>query len=293
MRKIYISPSNQTDNPYAGIPTTEAAQCDRIAVATAQALRTAGYEVRVGAAGASMATKVAESNAWGADLHLCEHTDAGGGRGATVFCYPTRVTHPVVQAVYASLSAYTPPADRGIKPTTDLYEINQSNALCVYVEASFHDNPEDATWIVNNVTGIGHAIAGGIITANGGTPTTPTTTTPTPASNGPLVVDGICGPATWSLYQKRRGLTQDGIAGTDTITNLQQLTGAPVIDGWYDGQQDDLMADYWPNLTAYRGGGDTSPGVRALQRFLGTTQDGILGPNDAKAFQRALNEGRI
>ena len=292
--RVFISPSNQTDNPYTGIPTTEAAQCDRIAVNLAQALRNAGYEVRVGASGATMATKVSQANAWGADLYVCVHTDAGGGRGATVMCHSSRVSHPIVQAVYAALSAYTPPADRGIKARSDLYEINTPTALTVYCECSFHDNTEDAAWIVANVAGIGQAIANGIITATGGTPTpTPATATPAPASSGPLVVDGISGPATWTLYQARRGLTQDGVAGTDTITDLQNLTGAPIVDGWYDGQRDDLMADYWPNLTAYRGGGTASPGVRALQRFLGVEADGILGPDTAKAFQRALNEGRI
>jgi len=108
-----------------------------------------------------------------------------------------------------------------------------------------------------------------------------------------LVVDGIVGPKTVTVYQQRHGLVPDGIAGPKTVKSLQQVTGAPVTDGVYDGQTTKLMTSSWPALTSYTTRGSGSPGVRALQRFLDVTQDGLLGPRTATAFQVALNEGRI
>lgn len=46
-KKIYISPSDQTENRYAWGNTNEHAQCQRIAEAEAAALRRSGVEVKL------------------------------------------------------------------------------------------------------------------------------------------------------------------------------------------------------------------------------------------------------
>lgn len=46
-KKIYLSPSNQNGNIYATGGTNEMAQCDKIAAATAKALKRCGFEVMV------------------------------------------------------------------------------------------------------------------------------------------------------------------------------------------------------------------------------------------------------
>ena len=56
----------------------------------------------------------------------------------------------------------TPSKDRGIYPRTDLYEINKTNALCIYVEVDFHDNKTTETWIYSNIENIALAICKGI-----------------------------------------------------------------------------------------------------------------------------------
>jgi len=79
-KKIYISPSDQTENRYAWGNTNEHAQCQRIAEAEAAALRRSGVEVKLAAFGTTMAQRCAESDAWGADIHSCVHTNAFNGK---------------------------------------------------------------------------------------------------------------------------------------------------------------------------------------------------------------------
>lgn len=87
MKKIYLSPSDQVRNIYAYGDTNEAAQCRKIASACKAALERNGFAVRTNFDDGTnaMYTRVAESNTWGADLHLCIHTNAGGGKGAEAY----------------------------------------------------------------------------------------------------------------------------------------------------------------------------------------------------------------
>ena len=73
MKKIYLSPSDQVRNIYAYGNTNEAAQCRKIAAACKTALERSGFAVRTNFEDGTnaMYTRVAESNTWGADLHLC------------------------------------------------------------------------------------------------------------------------------------------------------------------------------------------------------------------------------
>ena len=88
-KKVYISPSDQTENRYAWGNTNEHVQCQKIAEAEAAALRRSGVEVQVAALGSTMAQRCAESDAWGADIHNCVHTNAANGKvmGTRLFCF--------------------------------------------------------------------------------------------------------------------------------------------------------------------------------------------------------------
>ena len=55
--------------------------------------------------------------------------------------------------------------DYGVRADPGLKELNSTIATGVYVEVDFHDNPDIAKWIVNNVWGIGEAICRGICEA--------------------------------------------------------------------------------------------------------------------------------
>ena len=88
-KRVYISPSDQVENKYAWGNTNEHVQCQRIAEAETAALRRCGVEVQLAKFGTSMAQRCAESNAFGADIHNCVHTNAFNGKvtGTRLFCF--------------------------------------------------------------------------------------------------------------------------------------------------------------------------------------------------------------
>ena len=163
MTKIYLSPSSQHENPYAYGGTNEAAQCMKIALAAAGALKRSGFEVSVG--GGTMYQRVPESNRWGADLHVAIHTNAANGQTTGTRCYAWKTGGDgfrAAQAIFNVLAPITPGVSEGVFEQRGWYEIKNTKAPCVYVECEFHDVPETAKWIVEHTKEIGEAIAHGI-----------------------------------------------------------------------------------------------------------------------------------
>lgn len=174
-RKIFLSPSNQTDNYYASGNTTEAVQCGRIAAAAETALKRCGFEVMT-VHYEPMASKVARSNAWGADLHVPIHTNAFNGSvsGTRLFSYNTSgAGFKACQAIFNALAPLTPGKSESIAAYPGLYEINYANAPTVYIEVDFHDVASVASWIIAHVEDIGEAICKGICNYFGVTYTAP------------------------------------------------------------------------------------------------------------------------
>ena len=161
--KIYLSPSAQPNNKYAAGNTTEQVQCNRIAEAAKAALERCGFTVKKAAEGQSYQDNVAESNKWGADLHIPIHTNAGGGAGTVVFtnngsAKQLQYANPIydeVQAITPGNTAY------GVR-TNKLYELSYTVATAVYVECEFHDRADFAQWIIDNVVELGEAICRGV-----------------------------------------------------------------------------------------------------------------------------------
>lgn len=145
MKKIYLSPSDQTANAYAYGGTNEAAQCRRFADAAQAALERCGFSVKNNQTG-SMYDRAAESNRWEADLHVCIHTNAFDGTvsGTRMFAFNTTGR------------------SENLTARPGLYEIRVTNAPCVYIEVDFHDNVEAAKWLISHPTEIGEAICEGI-----------------------------------------------------------------------------------------------------------------------------------
>ena len=163
-KKIYISPSDQTENRYAWGNTNEHAQCQRIAEAEAAALRRSGVEVKLAAFGTTMAQRCAESDAWGADIHSCVHTNAFNGKvmGTRMFCFAIPGKgYDACKAVFAELAPLSPGTSENIQKAS-YYEVRVPNAPSVYCECEFHDTAEGAKWIVEHTTDIGEAIAKGL-----------------------------------------------------------------------------------------------------------------------------------
>lgn len=163
-QKIYISPSDQDKNIYASGNTNEAEQCRKIALATVEALKRCGFTAMTDVT-SEMEERVTQSNDWGADVHLCIHTNAFNGQvqGTRLFSYDTSgAGYKICQAVMETLAPITPGESDNITAWPGLYEVRNAVAPTVYVEVAFHDNPEEAAWIINHVEEIGEAITKGL-----------------------------------------------------------------------------------------------------------------------------------
>lgn len=118
---------------------------------------------------------VANSNSLSPDIHLAIHSnaspEAGTARGAEIYClhYGTEEER-FAQIVYEHLEAITLTPGQGVKeghshfgPGVPLYELANSTATSALVEVAFHDQPEDAAWIIDNIEQIGLVLAKGIL----------------------------------------------------------------------------------------------------------------------------------
>lgn len=164
MPKVFLSPSNQYDNPYAYGDTTEGVQCGKIAEACKAALERSGVTVKL-MHDESMQEKCAASNAFGADLHVPIHTNAFNGTvsGTRMFCYAEGGEgQKACQAIFARLAPVTPGTSENIRADASLYEVRVPAAPTAYIECEFHDNPTASKWIVENTGLIGETIARGI-----------------------------------------------------------------------------------------------------------------------------------
>lgn len=257
-KKIYLSPSSQPNNTYAGLDTNEQEVCRAIARELADDLKRCGFAVICGDYG-DMYSRVAESNKWGAHLHLPIHTNACDGKvsGTRLMANNTSgAGFKVCEAISKHLYPITPGKSENIQAKPGLYEIKAAYAPTAYVEVDFHDVPEVAKWLVENKPQIAEAICKGICDYYGvkyvsdnpaptpehvpsksiyGLPTVKSGSRGDAAKivQGALIangfscgssgIDGVFGSASVSAlknYQKAQGITADGIVGPATWGKL-------------------------------------------------------------------------
>lgn len=165
MKKIYISPSNQYANIYAWGGTDEHEQCQMIAEAAHAACERCGIESVIAEYQDSLTTRCIKSNDFGADIHLCIHTNAYNAEvmGTRIFSYDTKGEgYKAANCVFNVLAPLSPGKSENVKSYPALYEIRTPTAPSVYCECEFHDTVDGAKWIVNNTTEIGEAIIKGL-----------------------------------------------------------------------------------------------------------------------------------
>lgn len=163
-KKIYISPSSQPANVYAVGNTNEQEQCRKIGAALEKALDRCGFVAHVGLSG-TMQTRTADSNKLGVDLHLPVHTNACDGKVAGLRIMISKKgaeAEKIAKAIMATLAPITPGKSDGISLYPNLYEIKNTKAICVYIEVGFHDNKEEAKWIIEHTNDIAEAICKGL-----------------------------------------------------------------------------------------------------------------------------------
>ncbi len=165
--KIYLSPSNQDGNLYEYGHTNECDQCNRIADAAKIALERCGFAVMKAPKGQDMMETIAESNAWGADLHMPIHTNAGGGNGTLCMVFKAdKESLKFAKPIYEEVQAVTPgKVDYGVREMPWLSELKYTNSMAVYTEVDFHDNSRIAKWIIEHPQTIGEALAKGVCRA--------------------------------------------------------------------------------------------------------------------------------
>ena len=130
--KIYLSPSAQPANSYAAGNTNEQVQCNRIAEAAKTALVRCGFAVKKAPEGQGYKENVDESNAWGADLHIPIHTNAGGGAGTVVFVHGgTAKQMQYAKPIYDEVQAASPGmTDYGVRVNSGLYAVTPRRRRC-------------------------------------------------------------------------------------------------------------------------------------------------------------------
>ena len=158
---IYISPSSQPTNTYAVGNTNEQEQCRKIAAALKAVLDRCQVPAAAGMDG-TMYTRVKESNQLDTCLHMPIHTNGFDGTVAGLRIMVSKLggeAEQIAKAIMETLAPITPGKSDGIHVMKNLYEINATKAVCVYVEVGFHDNPEEAQWIIDHTQDIAEAIA--------------------------------------------------------------------------------------------------------------------------------------
>lgn len=160
MPTIYLSPSTQEFNPYVG-GGNEEFYMNLIADAMEPYLAASGIQFVRNTPDMTAASSIAASNSGVFDLHLALHSNAtaagdGSTRGTEVYYYPSSSEGKrFADILVENLKTIYPLPDRvRAVPTTSLGEVSRTRAPGVLVEYAYHDNPQDAQWIRDNIDSI-------------------------------------------------------------------------------------------------------------------------------------------
>lgn len=161
MPRIYLSPSLQEFNPYVD-GGNEEYYMNLIADAMEPYLTASGIEFRRNRPDMTLSQAIADSNSGDYDLHLALHSNAapegseGRFTGADIYYYPSSTNGKrlaeSIQSNYEKI--YPDPNNVDIIPTTSLAEVRRTKAPAALIEVAYHDNPEDAQWIRDNIDNI-------------------------------------------------------------------------------------------------------------------------------------------
>ena len=166
MPSIYLSPSTQELNPYI-IGGSEEYYMNLLADALEPYLLENSISFKRNDRNQNAVAAIRESNAGNYDLHLALHSNAspasnaGGTRGIDVYYYPGSVNGQRGAEIFRDnfKEIYPLPEKVRTLSTTRLGEVRQPVMPSVLVEVAYHDNEDDANWIVDNIDNIARALA--------------------------------------------------------------------------------------------------------------------------------------
>ena len=116
------------------------------------ALKRCGCEV-INAQYGNMYDRVKASNAWPADLHIALHTNGFNGKvaGTRVHCYPSEKSRRIGRLLQDRIAPLSPGTSERLVESAGLYELRAPTMPAVLPEFGFHDNPEEAQWLIDNM----------------------------------------------------------------------------------------------------------------------------------------------
>ena len=146
---IYLSPSTQEYNEYVNGLGNEEEWMNRLADAMEPMLFASGIQYTRNTPDMTAASSIRASNAGNYNLHLALHTNASGedqagqNRGIIAFYFPGSAQGMrAAQFLADGLKAIYP----------------RVRAPAVLLELGFHDNPDDAQWIVTHIDAMAESI---------------------------------------------------------------------------------------------------------------------------------------
>lgn len=161
MPVIYLSPSTQENNYYV-TGGTEEQWMNRLADAMEPYLTASGIQYVRNTPEMTAASSIRASNAGNYDLHVALHSNAapegqyGSARGIIVFYFPASSAGRRAAQIMADnlKDIYPLPNNVRAEGTTSIGEVRRVRAPSVFLEIGYHDNPDDATWVTNNLDAI-------------------------------------------------------------------------------------------------------------------------------------------
>lgn len=166
MPRVYLSPSTQEYNPYiAG--GTEEYYMNLIADAVEPYLTASGIEYSRNTPSMTAGSSIREGNRGNYDLYVAMHSNAappslsGQLSGTDVYYSRGSARGRKAAEIFADnlKDIYPQPQKVQARPTATINEVTKTIAPAVLIEYAYHDNPQDAEWIINNIDAIARSTA--------------------------------------------------------------------------------------------------------------------------------------
>jgi len=169
MPSIYLSPSTQEKNLYV-TGGTEEQYMNLLTDQIVPYLRSSGISYSRNTPDMTAASSIRASNSGNYNLHFAIHSNAapegryGQVRGIDVYYFPgSGLGERAARLIANNLKAIYPlPNLVRAVPNTSLGELRLTKAPAVFLELGYHDNQDDAKWIIGNLPEIGRNIAGSL-----------------------------------------------------------------------------------------------------------------------------------
>lgn len=160
MPRIFLSPSTQEYNPYITGNGSEEYFMNLIADAMEPYLLANTIRFTRNTPDMTAASSIRLANSGSYDFYLALHsngstdgTRAGTVRGVIAFYYPTSANGRRAAELFVEnlRDIYPLPEKVSTRATTSLGEVRQPRFPSVLLELGYHDNPDDALWIQENI----------------------------------------------------------------------------------------------------------------------------------------------